>query len=419
MALDYSDLSSFPSHWEIKSIKEFAKVKGGKRLPLGKSLTPNKTIHPYIRIVDIRDGRVDKSNLLYVPEDVYPEISRYIIGINDIYISIVGTIGLVGVIDADLDGANLTENAAKICEIDHSVDRNFLAAYLQSGFGQHEIMTQTVGSTQPKLALFRIGEIRVPIPPLPEQRRIADVLGALDDKIELNRRMNFTLEAIARAVFKEWFVDSAEYAEWEYSSLGELFPDDKECVLTGPFGSHLHAHDYRATGTPILLVKNIMYGNIVEDGIPLVGDHKLPDVQRYQLRNGDIVFTRVGAVGRSAYIYPRHAGWLISGQTLRVRIPDNRKLNPRYLAQVYLEPSFINMVESYALGTTRPSLNTSILKSFGFTVPPIEIQNKFAEIALSLDEKNQNNNAENRTLAALRDALLPRLMRGEVRVKPG
>ena len=228
----------------------------------------------------------------------------------------------------------------------------------------------------------------------------------------LKKKITQGLENITETMLKHWFVDYPESNGWKISSLAELFPKDKECVLTGPFGSNLHSYDYRTEGTPILLVKNIMYGKIIEKDLPLVGDHKLPDVLRYRLKTGDIVFTRVGAVGRSVYIHPRYEGWLISGQTLRVRIADRNILNPRYLAQVYLEPSFISMVESYALGTTRPSLNTSILLSFKFVVPPIEIQDKFAEIALSFDDKILNNDAENRTLTDLRDTMLPRMIRG-------
>jgi len=204
---------------------------------------------------------------------------------------------------------------------------------------------------------------------------------------------------------------------WRVSSLGELFPNNKECVLTGPFGSHLHASDYRSEGTPLILVKHVLDGKIIEDDLPLVGEHKLPEMGHYILKTGDIIFTRVGAVGRSAYIHPRYEGWLISGQTLRVRVPNSRILHSRYLTQVYLEPSFIGMVEGHALGTTRPSLNTSILQSFKFLVPPVQIQDKFAEMILSFDAKIQSNFAESRTLAALCDARLTRLMSGEVRVE--
>lgn len=162
MANDYSDFKNFPSDWPLLTIGEFADVKGGKRLPAGAALVPERTSHPYLRIVDFKDGRIDKSALLYVPDEVFPFIARYTISSKDIYISIVGTIGLIGVVDHDLDGANLTENAAKICNIASHVDRDYLAAFLRSGWGQHQIRSRTVGSTQPKLALFRISDIRVP-----------------------------------------------------------------------------------------------------------------------------------------------------------------------------------------------------------------------------------------------------------------
>jgi len=207
MAAEYHSLGCFPCEWPVRRIGDFASVKGGKRLPLGTSLIPTRTSHPYIRIVDLRGGRIDKSNLMYVPDDVFPCIARYTISSKDIYISIVGTIGLVGVVGNELDGANLTENAAKICNIAQIVERDYLSLFLRSGWGQYQIDALTVGSTQPKLALFRVEDIRVPVPPVAEQRAFAQILGALDEKIELNRQMNETLEAIARAIFKSWFVD--------------------------------------------------------------------------------------------------------------------------------------------------------------------------------------------------------------------
>jgi len=177
MADDFSDLEFFPADWPKQRIGDFAAVKGGKRLPQGTALVATRTAHPYLRIVDFRDGRIDKSALMFVPEDVFPSIARYTISSRDIYISIVGTVGLVGVVDQELDGASLTENAAKICDITMHVERDYLYAFLRSGWGQHQIRTLTVGSTQPKLALFRIADIRVPLPPLSEQHAIAHILG--------------------------------------------------------------------------------------------------------------------------------------------------------------------------------------------------------------------------------------------------
>lgn len=330
------------------------------------------------------------------------------------------------------------------------VDPHFIYWWFQNLYANGEMESHQVQHTGVARFQFTrfIKTTCVQLPSLSEQHAIANILDAFDDKIELNSRMNETLEAIVQALFKSWFIDfypvrtkaeeqnpklpkdiadlfpdSFEDSEsmkiptgWHITSLGELFPNDKDCVLTGPFGSNLHAHDYSDVGVPLILVKHVIKGQILEDGLPLVGEHKLSDLERYRLKVGDIVFTRVGAVGRSAYVYPRQANWLISGQMLRVRVADWKVLNPRYLAQIFLEKSFTDMVEGYALGTTRPSLNTNLLRSFKFIVPHQKLMNIFADQALKIDSLVQTNRYESRTLAALRDALLPKLISGELRL---
>ncbi|MEX0796989.1 MAG: restriction endonuclease subunit S [Acidimicrobiia bacterium] len=306
------------------------------------------------------------------------------------------------------------------------------------------------GSVQAKLSQGNLNRIPIRYPAATEDRRaIARVLRTLDDKIELNRRMNETLEAMARAIFKSWFVDfgpvrvksegrdpnlpphldhlfpdSFEDSElgpiprgWHVTSLRQLFPDDAECVLTGPFGTNLHAHDYRPEGVPLILVKHVVEGQILQNDLPLVGEHKLLELDRYRLRVGDIVFTRVGAVGRSALVHERNAGWLISGQLLRVRLGDWNVVHPRYLAQVYLEEAFIKMVESHALGTTRPSLNTQLLREFRFVAPPSSLMRRYSERVATLDARALRSRIESAHLAAIRDALVPKLLSGGIRVR--
>ena len=323
--------------------------------------------------------------------------------------------------------------------------RHFVKGVLK--FKLPTLLASATGSTFPNVSKDQLSNVEFIIPPLDEQKAIAHILGTLDDKIELNQQMNHTLEAIARALFQSWFINfdpvrakmdgrqpagmDAETAAlfpdefedsalgkipkgWEVSSLGKLFPKDNNCVITGPFGSNLHAHDYRSEGVPLILVKHINNGRIQEEGLPLVGKHKLPDLNRYRLEIGDIIFSRVGAVGRTAYIYPRYAGCLISGQTLRVRVSQTKILNSRYLAQIYLEPSFIKMVEGHALGTTRLSLNTKLLQSFQFIVPPIAVQNKFVQLINSFDLQIQANLSETKLLIHIRDPLLPKLLSGQV-----
>lgn len=143
---------------------------GGKRIPAGRKLTTDNTGHIYIRISDMKNGSVLTDNLLYVPYDIYPSISRYIINKEDIYITVAGTIGSIGKIPAELDGANLTENADRL--VITNIDQDWLILCLQSGLVQNQIAEATTKVGQPKLAIKRIEELLIALPPINEQRRI-------------------------------------------------------------------------------------------------------------------------------------------------------------------------------------------------------------------------------------------------------
>ena len=169
-------------------IGEIGVVKGGKRLPKGHAFASDTTPYPYIRIVDFEDGSVRTTDLRYlVPED-RERIVRYVITRYDVYISIAGTIGLAGVIPDQLDGANLTENAARIVITDRNhINERFLAWYLRSPMGQEQIRVRTTKTSQPKLALMRIADISIPIPPLAQQIEIASALDLISRKLHVER----------------------------------------------------------------------------------------------------------------------------------------------------------------------------------------------------------------------------------------
>jgi type I restriction enzyme, S subunit len=154
------------------TIGEFAQVKGGKRLPKGTPWNPTPTSHPYIRSTDIKKGLIDESRLVYVPDSVWSSISRYTVDEGDVLVTIAGTIGETGVVSRNLQGANLTENAAKIVAPRELVDPHFLEMYLRSPLVSQEMQFLARATTQPKLALYRIEEIQVPLPTLGEQHEI-------------------------------------------------------------------------------------------------------------------------------------------------------------------------------------------------------------------------------------------------------
>ena len=159
-----------PDTWIWVRLHSIATILGGKRIPAGRRLTKDNTGHVYIRVSDMKDGWVSTEDLHYVPEDIFPSISKYIIRKEDVFVTVAGTIGRIGKVPFELDGANLTENADRL--VFTNLNQDWLILELQSPLIQSQIMEATTKVGQPKLAITRIENLLIALPPLPEQYRI-------------------------------------------------------------------------------------------------------------------------------------------------------------------------------------------------------------------------------------------------------
>jgi len=175
-----------PKEWKFEQLKDLAKIKGGKRLPAGKKLIPNPTPHPYIKVADMGPSKfvVLNNKFEYLDAKVQKNISRYIVQNGDLIISIVGTIGIVKIVDISLVGANLTENCARICEV-KKVTTDYIYHYLCSKAGHEEVEMGTVGGVQGKLPLYNIGALKILIPSKPEIERFSKVVGPINQLLSV------------------------------------------------------------------------------------------------------------------------------------------------------------------------------------------------------------------------------------------
>ena len=211
-----TEIGPVPESWEVCTVGEVATVKGGKRLPKGEKLVKQDTGFPYIRVTDFRDLSVDVSGLLFLTEEVQKKISRYIINAFNVYISIAGSIGISGMIPSELDGANLTENAARLIVADSlKLQPRFLMYWLASHPCQAEIKAQTVKNAQPKLALARIKSLKIPLPMLEEQIKLAETLDLVGQKIQNVRIKRDQLKALFRTLLHELMTAKIRVMELE------------------------------------------------------------------------------------------------------------------------------------------------------------------------------------------------------------
>ena len=183
-----------PQGWEWCRLGSIVSICGGKRIPVGKHLTTNNTGHKYIRVADMKNHSILQDDIHYIQDDVYQMIKKYTISKDDLYITVAGTIGSIGIVPEELDGANLTENADKIVFV--LLDKIWLLYALSSEIIQAQIRNVTTKVGQPKLAILRIQNILLPVPPSKEQTRIANKIVSLESPINKYASLQAALDCL-------------------------------------------------------------------------------------------------------------------------------------------------------------------------------------------------------------------------------
>lgn len=167
-------------------------------------------------------------------------------------------------------------------------------------------------------------------------------------------------------------------------------------IQTGPFGSQLHKEDYVQTGTPIVTVEHLGKKKFTEQNLPCVSDADKERLSKYTLREGDVVFSRVGSVDRCSYVSDEYDGWMFSGRCLRVR--PLSEIDSQYLYYYFTLESTKQFVRGIATGATMPSINTKFMGEVPVIYPPIADQHKIASVLSTLDDKIELNNKINENL---------------------
>jgi type I restriction enzyme, S subunit len=314
----------------------------------------------------------------------------------------------------------------------HSNDERFAYYFLKL----FDFQSYNSGSAQPSLNRNLIHPVPVDVPPIDEQRAIAHILGTLDDKIELNRRMNETLEAMARALFKSWFVDfdpiraKAEGRDKELpKTVADLFPDSFEDSELGeiPKGWRVGtlgdfaalnpeswSKDTRPDTIHYVDLSNTKWGRI--ESVTTHTRQDAPSRAQRVLRWGDTI---VGTVrpGNGSYAFVTEER--LTGSTGFAVLRPQRQ---EYREYVYLAATTADNIEELAHladGAAYPAVRPEVVAATVSVRPPDFVLTNFAKAAAPLLAKIAASERESRTLASLRDTLLPKLVSGNLRVKDG
>ncbi|MFW9045280.1 restriction endonuclease subunit S [Corynebacterium striatum] len=370
------------SGWRKARIGEIAEVKGGKRLPAGYYLQATPTHRPYIRVADMRAGGVDQSDIKYVPEGAISRIQNYRIYIDDIFISVAGTLGIVGRVPISLDGANLTENADRLTNI--KCDVAYLMYALQSNPIQDEIDSiRTVGA-QPKLALSRIRSFEILMPSdQAEQSRVSRALSDTDDLIESLERLISKKQAIKQGMMQELLTGRTRLSgftkPWKNISIARHSHLKARIGWQGlTTGEYLQSGSYKLIGGT-----DFRNARIDWESASFVSKWRFDQDRNIQLRVNDVLITKDGTIGKVAIVDALPFPATLNSGVFVVR-PIQGAYESRFLYWLLRSSAFENFIASLSAGSTINHLYQKDLITLTLAFP--EDASEQREISSVLDD---------------------------------
>jgi type I restriction enzyme S subunit len=369
--------------------------------------TPEKTEEGpiFLGVSNLKNGRLDLSDTDHVSEEGFEKrTSRVTPHEGDIVFSYETRLGEAALIPDDLRCC--LGRRMGLLRVDREVadPRYLLYAWLSPEFQRTIHAQASQGSTVNRILLTELGDYPIRVPPLPVQRRIADILGALDDKIELNRRMNETLEAMAQTLYYRLFDGAVKTGEIGLEELVEIkprmpVPDDDE-VLTYVGMADVEPHRMSVTD---------------------YGEKEYTSGRRFV--NGDTLMARITPSlenGKTAFVDFLDEGEMAFGSTEFTVMRAREDTSPYFVYCCARDERFRDYAISTMTGSSgRQRVQENLLGEYTFEDLDHEAMVQFHEQAEPLFKQIRTNTSENRTLAETRDYLLPKLISGEVEVEEG
>jgi type I restriction enzyme S subunit len=417
-----------PESWEVRRLDEVATIIDS----LHKTPSYSDVGSPMVRVTDVQGGFLDLAKTLHVSDEVFQEFTRrYAPKKGDIVFSRVGSYGNVSYARTDTPFC-LGQNTALISP---RINGRFLHLFLQSAEARWQIEQVVVGSTQKTISLKSISALQIPIPPPDELEAIAAVLGTLDDKIELNWRMNATLEAMARSLFQSWFVDfdpvRAKLDGREPFGLdpgiAALFPDafqDSELgrIPNGwTLGRVLDASDFSRS--------SISPGGFPDEtfdhySLPAFDEGRTPKAElggaimsnKLDVTRDSVLLSKLNPHIPRIWLPDLHATRRSVCSTEFIVATPRFGYSREYLFSLFTSAAFASSYCTLVTGTTgsHQRIRPDSVLDMKTVISPPPLVEAFTAVAKPMFDQVNRNIDQSRTLATLRDTLLPKLLSGEL-----
>ncbi len=376
----------------------------------------------FLRIQNVGLNQLMLDDVAFVDPPSGAEAERTKVRAGDVLLSITADLGRTAVVPDGLGPAHINQHLA-ILRL-RGFEPRFVSAFISLGPGKQQLARLDRVGVKSGLNFDDVRSLQVPLPPLPEQRRIADILDKAD-AIRRKRKEAIALtEELLRSAFLEMFgvalsnvEDGPLPAGWRRMRVDELKAVGDYTCVGGPFGSNLTSKDYLDEGVPVIRGTNLgaKTNTFIDDDFVFVSQAKAASLVQNMAYPGDLVFTQRGTLGQVALIplsarYPRY----VVSQSQMKLTPNPALVAPIFLHSFFCTERMQRYVASHALTTGVPHINLGILRAMPVLVPPRVMQDKFERVAEASKLVLENQSAARDEAAILFDSLVHRAFRGEL-----
>jgi type I restriction enzyme, S subunit len=362
---------------------------------------------PFINAGHLVDGEVDFSAMNYITENRFNRLGSGKTKPNDILYCLRGSLGKTAIVHTDREAA--IASSLVIIRPSGECSAEYLYHFLTSPLGRIEIRKFDNGSSQPNLSANSVKNYLLPLPPLKEQRRIAEVLDRAKAVRAKRRNALSKLDFLAQSLFLDLFGDPATNPKaWRMSQLAEL------CEIAGEYGANVSAEPYNPELPRYVRITDITNsGELTPDAVSPGGART--DYEAYRLREGDLLFARSGAtVGKTYLHHNKNGDCVFAGYLIRFR-PRREEMLPEFLFSFTKTASYASWVKARQRVVAQPNINA---KQYGrelkVPVPPMELQRGFTHRMAAVEKLKVANRASLAELDALFASLQHRAFRGEL-----
>lgn len=407
-----------PEGWEVYRLGDLTHL-------ITKGTTPKSYSNDGINFIKVESI---SSNHTLIPENfakinfnTHESQKRSQLQFGDILFGIAGSLGRLAVVRKRDLPSNINQALAIIRLKRGSIDRDFCMQQLSADKFQLEIRNlQTIGA-QPNLSLQQVSDFKLYKPPLPEQKKIASILTAVDEVIENTQKQIDKLQDLKKATMNELLTKGIDHTEFKDSELGEIpegwnrLPLKKICFFQE--GPGLRNWQYRKKGVRFINIRCIKNGDIDASIAQHLSVEEVEEkYQHFLLDEGDYVLSSSGTIGRLALVRKRHLPLLLNTSVIRFRSLDNSRLDSLYLRHFLQSSQFFNKISEQSQGSAQVNFGPTHLNLLYVIIPPLPEQKKIASILTSVDEVIEDSQKQVKKLQSLKKSLMQDLLTGKVRV---